>query len=47
MMMSIAALKAVWQLVVTPSFWEKTTHGLGSESHEADETDPVHGIFAA
>jgi cellulose synthase/poly-beta-1,6-N-acetylglucosamine synthase-like glycosyltransferase len=27
-MMSIAATKAVWQLVVTPSFWEKTVHGL-------------------
>ena len=31
-MMSIAAVKAMWQLVVTPSFWEKTAHGLaGSE----------------
>ena len=29
-MMSIAAVKAVWQLVVTPSFWEKTAHGLGA-----------------
>jgi cellulose synthase/poly-beta-1,6-N-acetylglucosamine synthase-like glycosyltransferase len=27
-MMSIAAVKAAWQLVVTPSFWEKTVHGL-------------------
>ena len=27
-MMSIAAVKAMWQLVVTPSFWEKTAHGL-------------------
>jgi glycosyltransferase XagB len=27
-MMSIAAFKAVLQLVVTPSYWEKTTHGL-------------------
>jgi cellulose synthase/poly-beta-1,6-N-acetylglucosamine synthase-like glycosyltransferase len=32
-MMSVAAVKATWQLVVTPSFWEKTAHGLeeGSE----------------
>jgi cellulose synthase/poly-beta-1,6-N-acetylglucosamine synthase-like glycosyltransferase len=30
-MMSIAALKALWQLVVTPSFWEKTAHGLSPE----------------
>jgi cellulose synthase/poly-beta-1,6-N-acetylglucosamine synthase-like glycosyltransferase len=39
-MMSIAALKAMWQLVVTPSFWEKTTHGLHSddESHDDDMT---------
>jgi cellulose synthase/poly-beta-1,6-N-acetylglucosamine synthase-like glycosyltransferase len=30
-MMSIAATKAAWQLVVTPSFWEKTVHGLHAE----------------
>ncbi len=30
-MMSIAALKAMWQLVITPSFWEKTTHGLHND----------------
>ena len=28
-MMSIAALKALVQLVVAPSYWEKTVHGLG------------------
>jgi cellulose synthase/poly-beta-1,6-N-acetylglucosamine synthase-like glycosyltransferase len=27
-MMSIAALKAAWQLVFNPTYWEKTTHGL-------------------
>jgi len=27
-MMSLAAVKAVWQLVATPTFWEKTVHGL-------------------
>ncbi|HEX7225339.1 MAG TPA: glycosyltransferase [Candidatus Limnocylindria bacterium] len=27
-MMSIAALKALIQLITAPSFWEKTTHGL-------------------
>jgi cellulose synthase/poly-beta-1,6-N-acetylglucosamine synthase-like glycosyltransferase len=31
-MMSIAAVKAVVQLVVTPSFWEKTVHGLHAEA---------------
>jgi cellulose synthase/poly-beta-1,6-N-acetylglucosamine synthase-like glycosyltransferase len=35
-MMSVAALKAIWQLVVTPSFWEKTTHGLGSDAESLD-----------
>jgi cellulose synthase/poly-beta-1,6-N-acetylglucosamine synthase-like glycosyltransferase len=37
-MMSVAALKAAWQLVVTPSFWEKTAHGLDSE-YEADASE--------
>jgi hypothetical protein len=31
-MMSMAALKAAWQLIVTPSFWEKTEHGLTPET---------------
>jgi cellulose synthase/poly-beta-1,6-N-acetylglucosamine synthase-like glycosyltransferase len=30
-MMSIAAFKATWQLVLNPSFWEKTAHGLTEE----------------
>ncbi len=34
-MMSVAALKAMWQLVMTPSFWEKTTHGLNSDSDQS------------
>ena len=36
-MMSVAAVKAMWQLVVTPSFWEKTTHGIGND---ADRLQP-------
>ena len=42
-MMSVAALKAMWQLVVTPSFWEKTAHGLDSdlEKPDADLSDTV------
>jgi len=28
LMMSIAAIKALVQLVTAPSFWEKTAHGL-------------------
>ncbi len=35
-MMSVAAAKAIWQLVITPSFWEKTTHGLHVESGNND-----------
>jgi len=27
-MMSLAAVKAAWQLIATPTFWEKTVHGL-------------------
>ena len=27
-MMSVAAAKAFWQLVASPTFWEKTVHGL-------------------
>lgn len=26
---SVASYKALWQLVVNPHYWEKTTHGLG------------------
>ena len=41
-MMSVAAVKAMWQLFVTPSFWEKTTHGLHSSAAESgtESTDP-------
>ena len=43
-MMSIAALKAMWQLVVTPSFWEKTTHGLGGD--DVEDEAPAEEIEA-
>jgi cellulose synthase/poly-beta-1,6-N-acetylglucosamine synthase-like glycosyltransferase len=36
-MMSIAALKALFQLVFTPSLWEKTVHGLSDRQHERSE----------
>jgi glycosyltransferase XagB len=32
-MMAIAAAKAIWQLVFSPTFWEKTTHGLDQLVH--------------
>src|ERR1700688_1135464 len=31
-MMSLASVKAYWQLVGTPNFWEKTAHGLRHEA---------------
>jgi len=41
-MMSIAAVKATWQLVVTPSFWEKTAHGLDADSKaDSDSEKPL------
>jgi cellulose synthase/poly-beta-1,6-N-acetylglucosamine synthase-like glycosyltransferase len=41
-MMSIAAMKAFWQLVAAPSYWEKTTHGLdaGGSDPAAAQADP-------
>ncbi len=39
---SLAAYKAVWQLIRKPHYWEKTVHGL-STVHPADSslTEPV------
>jgi cellulose synthase/poly-beta-1,6-N-acetylglucosamine synthase-like glycosyltransferase len=34
-MMSIAAIRAIAELTVKPSHWEKTVHGLGSTAREA------------
>lgn len=34
--MAAAATKAFWQLIVTPTFWEKTVHGLGGGGGRAD-----------
>jgi hypothetical protein len=31
-MMSLAAIKAFLQLVLQPSYWEKTTHGLSEQT---------------
>ncbi|WP_425453998.1 glycosyltransferase family 2 protein [Paenibacillus flagellatus] len=35
-LMSVAAFKAVWQLVTKPFYWEKTTHGLAAETQSAE-----------
>ncbi len=32
-MMSIAAVKAAWQLITKPFYWEKTQHGLTGSEH--------------
>jgi hypothetical protein len=29
---SVASYKALWQLIVKPHYWEKTTHGISSLS---------------
>lgn len=34
LLMAVAATKAVYQLIVRPSYWEKTQHGLTDESAE-------------
>jgi glycosyltransferase XagB len=39
LMMSMAAVKAGWQLVTAPSFWEKTVHGLHQPVRQAGEAD--------
>jgi cellulose synthase/poly-beta-1,6-N-acetylglucosamine synthase-like glycosyltransferase len=51
-MMSMAAIKAFWQLVAAPSYWEKTTHGLGTlapepEAQGVGEAQPGTGLGAA
>lgn len=33
LMMSIAAYKALWQLIYNPFYWEKTDHGLSNYEH--------------
>lgn len=40
-LMSIAAYKALIQLLIKPFFWEKTTHGLTSEHHDTYYTGNV------
>jgi cellulose synthase/poly-beta-1,6-N-acetylglucosamine synthase-like glycosyltransferase len=37
LMMSVAAVKAAWQLASKPQFWEKTIHGLQTRGRPASE----------
>ncbi|HEU4895563.1 MAG TPA: glycosyltransferase [Acidimicrobiia bacterium] len=39
LMHSIASYKALWQLVVRPHYWEKTTHGLSTVGRGSAETN--------
>lgn len=42
-MMSVAAIKGMWQLITSPSYWEKTVHGLAASNPDrhdmADDAD--------
>jgi cellulose synthase/poly-beta-1,6-N-acetylglucosamine synthase-like glycosyltransferase len=38
-MMTLAGIKAAWQLVFTPAYWEKTTHGLHRPAGESSDVD--------
>ncbi|MGC5257454.1 glycosyltransferase [Gordonia sp. DT218] len=41
-LMSVAAIKGMWQMLFNPSYWEKTFHGLSSSADDAlDAGDSV------
>lgn len=42
-MMSIAAYKALWQLITNPFYWEKTTHGISAFSSHPEELAAPEG----
>ncbi len=44
-LMSIAAYRGLWQLVFTPFYWEKTTHGLST--HTAGEIESARAADLA
>lgn len=41
LMMSVAAYKALWQLITKPFYWEKTSHGLTTTNHAASLLPPA------
>ncbi|MCK9893719.1 glycosyltransferase [Frankia sp. AgB32] len=47
LLMSLAATKALLQLVIAPSYWEKTTHGLGAADPVDDDVDELASGAAA
>jgi hypothetical protein len=40
---SVAAYKALWQLITKPHYWEKTAHGLTGVAHTSPLPAPVGG----
>lgn len=40
LLQSVAAIKAIYQLMVRPSFWEKTIHGLAESPSPTGTSDP-------
>ena len=43
-LISIAAYKALWQLVRNPFYWEKTQHGVSRHPAAGAETVPAEGV---
>lgn len=43
-MMAIAGVKAVWQLLVAPAFWEKTVHGLHRRPEQPAVAEPSPAV---
>jgi cellulose synthase/poly-beta-1,6-N-acetylglucosamine synthase-like glycosyltransferase len=43
-MMAVAAIKALVQLVINPSYWEKTTHGLGDDHEGVVDRSPLRDV---
>ena len=41
--MSVAAYKALFQLIVKPFYWEKTVHGLSSADSGSQPPSPMKG----
>lgn len=44
LLQSVAAYKALWQLITNPFYWEKTTHGISKNTQDeiARATGPAH-----
>jgi hypothetical protein len=40
-LMSLAAVKAAWQLITKPFYWEKTTHGLTKQNVPSSNSEAV------